>query len=94
VQLAREINEAIAEIGRKFEVGDGSLDFFCECGEEGCLERVPRTLPAFESLRAASEPLLVDGHLLVRAAEAKSRGRSATAAPIRRARNNRPAPAR
>ena len=73
VQLAREVNEAIAQIGRKFEVGDESLDFFCECGEEGCLERLLLTLPAFESLRAASEPLLVDGHLLARATEARLR---------------------
>lgn len=62
MQLAREVNEAIADIGRKFEVEDVGLDFFCECGAEGCLERLPLTITAFDGLRSTSEQLLVDGH--------------------------------
>lgn len=62
MQLAREVNEAIADIGRRFEVGDVGLDFFCECGAEACLERLPLTITAFDGLRSASDPLLVDGH--------------------------------
>jgi hypothetical protein len=62
MQLAREVNEAIADIGRRFEVGDVGLDFFCECGAEGCLERLPLTITAFDGLRSTSDPLLVDGH--------------------------------
>jgi hypothetical protein len=71
MQLASEVNEAIAEIGRKFQVGDTGLDFFCECGAEGCLERTPLTISAFDRLRSAGEPLLAEGHQLVRTAEAR-----------------------
>ncbi|MGN6799488.1 MAG: hypothetical protein ACTHKS_15210 [Gaiellaceae bacterium] len=75
MQLATEVNEAIAEIGRKFEVGDTGLDFFCECGAEGCLERLSLTIRAFDRLRSTAEALLADGHPLVRAAEARARAR-------------------
>lgn len=73
MQLAREVNEAIADIGRRFEVGDVGLDFFCECGAEACLERLSLTIAAFDGFRATLEPLLADGHPLVRSAEAKAR---------------------
>jgi hypothetical protein len=62
MQLAREVNQAVADIGRRFEVGDVELDFFCECGAEGCLERLSLAITAFDDLRSTSEPLLVDGH--------------------------------
>jgi hypothetical protein len=73
MQLAREVNEAIAAIGRRFEVGDVGLDFFCECGAEACLERLSLTIAAFDGVRATPEPLLADGHPLVRSAEANAR---------------------
>ena len=73
MQLAREVNEAIADIGRRFEVGDAGLDFFCECGAETCLERLSLTIDAFDGLRATPEPLLADGHPLGRSAEANAR---------------------
>ena len=69
MQLAREVNEAVADIGRRFEVGDVELAFFCECGAEGCLEQLSLTTAAFDDLRSMSEPLLVDGHPSARAAE-------------------------
>lgn len=62
MQLASEVNESIAEIGRKFQVGDTGLDFFCECGTDGCLERLSLTVRAFDGLRSAAEPLLAGGH--------------------------------
>ena len=67
MQLAPEVNEAIADIGRKFEVGDVGLAFFCECGAEGCLERLSLTIVAFDGRRSAAEPLLAEGHLAARA---------------------------
>ncbi|HEY2778861.1 MAG TPA: hypothetical protein VGI77_13265 [Gaiellaceae bacterium] len=67
MQLAPEVNEAIADIGRKFEVEDVGLEFFCECGGEECLERLTFTITAFDGLRSASVPLLADGHLEARA---------------------------
>jgi len=73
MQLAREVNEAIAEIGRKFAVGDTGLDFFCECGADGCLERLSLTVGAFDGRRSTDEPLLADGHPVRRAGEARAR---------------------
>lgn len=67
MQLASEVNEAIAGIGRKFQVGDTGLDFFCECGAEGCVERLSLTLSSFDGFRSAAEQLLADGHPLVQA---------------------------
>ena len=65
MQLASEVNEAIAEIGRKLQVEDTGLDFFCECGADGCLERLSLTIGAFDGLRSASQPLLADEHAQV-----------------------------
>ena len=62
MQLSSEVNESIAEIGRKLQVGETGLDFFCECGADSCLERMSLTISAFEGLRSAAEPLLADGH--------------------------------
>jgi hypothetical protein len=100
VQLAHEVNEAIAEIGRRFEVGDVGLDFFCECGAEACLERLSLTISAFDGFRSTSEPLLVDGHPLVRAADARAHAvtlkdsasalRAQSAQQLARARRHRP----
>ena len=72
MQHAREVNEAIAEVGRTFEVGDTDLDFFCECEAEDCVERLSLPIGAYHGSRAVSEPLLVDGHPLARAAEARA----------------------
>ena len=82
MELAKEVNEAIAEIGRKLEVGDTGLDFFCECGEAGCLERLSLTIGAFDGLRSTSESLLVDGHLVLRAVDGRP-GSSDLAAGLR-----------
>jgi hypothetical protein len=76
MELAREVNEAIAELGRKFEVEDTDLDFFCECGAQGCLERLPLTISAFDGLRSTSQPLVAEGHPLVRAADARTRAQN------------------
>jgi hypothetical protein len=66
MQLASEVNEAIAEIGRTLQVEDTGLDFFCECGADGCLERVSMTIGAFDGLRSASQSLIADGHARAR----------------------------
>lgn len=70
MQHAREVNQAVAEVARTFEVGDTDLHFFCECGADDCTDRLSLPIRAYDALRAASEPLLVDGHPLVRAADA------------------------
>jgi hypothetical protein len=72
MQFAKEVNDAIADLGRKFQVGAEGLDFFCECSTQDCLERLALTLAAYDGLRAASEPLLVQGHLFERAADARA----------------------
>jgi hypothetical protein len=70
MQYAREVNDAIADLGRRFQVQAEGLDFFCECSAEDCLERLPLTLDVYDGCRADSRPLLVEGHLLARAADA------------------------
>jgi hypothetical protein len=88
MQLAREVNEAIVDIGRKFEVGDVGLDFFCECGAEECLDRLSLTVATFDGFRSTSEPVLADGHPVARAPEPKARAWS-TQRPVRSARSRR-----
>ena len=73
MQLARDVNDAIADIGRKLAVGDTDFDFFCECGADGCLERMALPMSSYEAHRASAVPLLAEGHPLIRAAEARAR---------------------
>jgi hypothetical protein len=75
VHHAREFNEAVAGMGRKLRTEGDGLEFLCECDAEDCAERLLLTLSAYDELRTASEPLLVPGHVLARAAEAKARAR-------------------
>ena len=59
--LFREVNERIAETAARFEIEQA--DFYCECADPGCAERVPAPLDEYEDVRA--EPtrfLLRPGH--------------------------------
>jgi hypothetical protein len=64
--LFREVNERIKEVSGRVVAFDGeaTLEFVCECSEEGCSEPVELTLAEYESIR--SEPthfLVVPGHV-------------------------------
>ena len=62
--LFREVNERIAEISAGFGVdADAPLEFLCECGDEGCAERIPLTGPEYERVRSdATWFVIVPGH--------------------------------
>ena len=64
--LFREVNERIKDVSGRVVAFDGTatLEFVCECSEEGCSEPVELTLAEYESIR--SEPthfLVVPGHV-------------------------------
>lgn len=64
--LFREVNERIMEVSERVVAVDGeaTLEFVCECSEEGCSEPVQLTLSEYESIR--SEPthfLVAPGHV-------------------------------
>jgi hypothetical protein len=64
--LFREVNERIAEIGASAEAWspDGTVEFLCECGEEGgCGERIRMPLKVYEDVRAQDDRFAVKpGH--------------------------------
>jgi hypothetical protein len=64
--LFREVNERIAELGERAEARapDGTVDFLCECGEEGgCGQRVRVPAEVYERVRQQDDRFLVrPGH--------------------------------
>jgi hypothetical protein len=57
--LFREVNERVREV----VPAEGGIDFICECGEEGCTERVTLTATEYESVRADPVTFLIKpGH--------------------------------
>jgi hypothetical protein len=63
--LLREVNERIEEVGERLQVlpDDGSLDFRCECGREGCESFVSMTVDEYEHVRAENDRFaVVPGH--------------------------------
>jgi hypothetical protein len=64
--LFREVNERIAQLGEAAEAWapDGTVEFLCECGEEGgCGERIRMPLAVYEQVRAQDDRFAVKpGH--------------------------------
>jgi hypothetical protein len=52
--LFRRVNERVEEVNRAFESMFGTADFFCECGDIECMEKIRMTIAEYEELR--SEP--------------------------------------
>ena len=66
-KLFREVNERIADVTeRVLDVADDpDADFYCECAETACLERIRLTLHDYKSVRADDRHfLVVPGHEL------------------------------
>jgi hypothetical protein len=60
-----EVNRNIRDLAAKVDPGDSSAwEFVCECGEEGCTERVGLPLAAYDDLKNADVVLLAPGHPL------------------------------
>jgi hypothetical protein len=64
--LFREVNERIAGLGEKAEARapDGTIDFLCECGEEGgCGQRVRVPIDVYDRVRSQDDRFVVrPGH--------------------------------
>jgi hypothetical protein len=64
--LFREVNERIAALGEKADAWsyDGTIDFLCECGEEGgCGQRVRVPVEVYERVRSQDDRFVVrPGH--------------------------------
>jgi hypothetical protein len=59
-----DVNARISELAAEQAVGpDGeSWEFMCECGKQGCHERVPMSLSDYEALRQTGAAVLAPGH--------------------------------
>lgn len=64
--LFREVNERIAQLGERAQAWspDGTVDFMCECGEDGgCGRRVHVPLVVYERVRSQDDRFVVrPGH--------------------------------
>jgi hypothetical protein len=64
--LFREVNERIAQLGENAQAWspDGTIEFLCECGEEGgCGQRVRVPAEAYERVRSQDDRFVVrPGH--------------------------------
>jgi hypothetical protein len=64
--LFREVNERIAKLGERAQAWspDGTVDFLCECGEDGgCGRRVRVPLDVYERVRSQNDRFVVrPGH--------------------------------
>lgn len=64
--LFREVNERIAQLGDRAQAKspDGTVDFLCECGEEGgCGQRVRVPTEVYERVRSQDDRFVVrPGH--------------------------------
>lgn len=60
----RDLNERVMEVNARFGDADGhTVEVFCECGRQGCAERVAITRTAYEHVRSdGSTFAMVAGH--------------------------------
>jgi hypothetical protein len=62
-ELLGEVNRRIRDLAAKVDPDDSSAwEFVCECGEDGCSERVGLPLARYDDLRDADVALLAPGH--------------------------------
>jgi hypothetical protein len=66
--LFREVNDRIEELSEDVEAQGiapegGLVEFHCECGRDGCTERIRMTIPEYEHVRADNDRFaVVPGH--------------------------------
>ena len=65
--LLGEVNRRIRDLAAKVDPqDDSSWEFVCECGEQGCTERLGLPLALYDDLKTADVALLAPGHALKR----------------------------
>jgi hypothetical protein len=58
-----EVNRSIRDLAAKVDANDSSTwVFVCECGEDGCTERVDLPLVRYDELKHADVALVAPGH--------------------------------
>ncbi len=63
--LFRRVNERVEEVSKAFNSILEDADFFCECADVECMEKIRMTLPEYEALREVSTHFAVKpGHVL------------------------------
>ena len=63
-ELLGEVNERIRDLAARVDPQDVSKwEFVCECGKQGCTERVGLPLARYDELKSADVALLAPGHL-------------------------------
>ena len=63
--LFRRVNERVEEVNKAFESILGDSDFFCECADVDCMEKIRMTVSDYEALRDVSTHFAVKpGHIL------------------------------
>jgi hypothetical protein len=61
--IYREVNERVLELNERFGIDQERIDFVCECGHAGCVERIALTRGEYEHLRESGRRFaLVPGH--------------------------------
>ena len=61
--LFRRVNERVEDINRAFEPILGETDFFCECADIECMDKIRMSLEDYEALRQESTHFAVKpGH--------------------------------
>jgi len=68
-ELLGEVNQRIRDLAARVDPADASnWEFVCECGEQGCTERVGLPLSRYDELKSSDATLLAPGHALRRSA--------------------------
>ena len=67
--LFREVNERINELAESHGSSTHSYEFFCECSDTACMERVLLTLSEYEHIRAEPTRFVVKKNHVVREIE-------------------------
>ena len=63
VELLREVNDRIREIGDGFDHPRDGIEFICECGANGCVARASLHPEEYDRLRAhTGSRVLASGH--------------------------------
>lgn len=61
----REVNERIEGLAETFDLTSEPLDFVCECGDAGCVQRITMSHAEYEQLRSDPHQFAVHpGHEL------------------------------
>ena len=61
--IYREVNERVLELNDRFGTVEGPIDFVCECGNGGCVERIELMREEYERVRASGRRFVVaPGH--------------------------------